>query len=222
VNLVQILTGRYHNIQPWEAWTINTQSGNNLKPEDGSKTVSVSVVVPNEENRTWTGQVIVENKDISSDKEYINVHLDTGGGQVIEPDLQCLGSLLWTSIQPGGTITGSFAIRNNGSADSKLNWKIAEWPDWGTWTFSISSGSNLKPDSPPVNIKVTVKAPEEYKKLYLGTVKIENLDNIFDPCLVGVTLITPHQRSTALFIERFLMKYPIFDNLISRILNHYI
>ena len=52
------------------------------------------------------------------------------------PDLDCDGSLTWTSKR-GATVTGTFTVSNIGETKSNLNWKVASYPnDWGTWSFS--------------------------------------------------------------------------------------
>jgi len=61
----------------WGVWTFNPLSGNNLKPEDGSITVEVSVVAPSEKNKEFTGEVKIVNKENTSDFETISVSLIT-------------------------------------------------------------------------------------------------------------------------------------------------
>ena len=52
--------------------------------------------------------------------------------------VDCIGSLSWDDIEPNSTVTGSFVIRSKGQIP--LSWNISEYPEWGTWDFSESSG----------------------------------------------------------------------------------
>ena len=74
-------------------WTFTPSNGNNLKPEDGPITVTVNVVVPNQENQLFTGEVKVENLENSSDYSTIPVSLKTG--YKIHEKVFCNGSLTW-------------------------------------------------------------------------------------------------------------------------------
>ncbi len=107
-----------------------------------------------------------------------------------EPDLTCIGSLGWTDVQPGSTVTGSFTVKNIGDPGSKLDWQISEWPDWGTWTFVPSSGNNLPKDG-TTTVQVTVVAPSEGNQLFSGNLKVINKDNAADYEIISVSLATP-------------------------------
>ena len=113
-----------------------------------------------------------------------------------KPDLQCNGSLSWTNVTPKSKVTGSFTVENVGTPLSYLNWKIYLWPSWGTWTFSQSSGTNLKPEDGPVTIQVTVEAPNITNSQYSGKIKIINLDDEDDFCIINCVLSTPRTRNT--------------------------
>jgi len=83
----------------------------------------------------------------------------TGSAYVFKkptPDLDCLGSLSWTDISPGATVTSSFMVANVGEADSELSWEIESYPTWGTWTFVPSSGTGLTPGMGTITIAVEV------------------------------------------------------------------
>jgi len=60
----------------WGEWTFTPMSGNNLKPEDGTITVQVSVVAPSEKSE-FTGTVKIFNKNDPSDFEEIAVYMKT-------------------------------------------------------------------------------------------------------------------------------------------------
>jgi C1A family cysteine protease len=61
----------------WGVWTFDPLNGNNLKPEDGSITVEISVVAPSEKNKEFTGEVKIVNKENTEDFEIITVSLTT-------------------------------------------------------------------------------------------------------------------------------------------------
>ncbi len=62
------------------------------------------------------------------------------------PDLDCSGSLSWTDIEPGATVSGSFQLQNIGDTGSLLNWTInTSSINWGTWSYTPESGENLTP-----------------------------------------------------------------------------
>jgi hypothetical protein len=107
-----------------------------------------------------------------------------------EPDLECTGSLIWTNVQPGSTVTGSFTVKNIGEQDSKLDWQVSEWPDWGTWTFSPQSGVNL-PTYGTATVQVTVVAPDQGDQQFNGEVKIVNSDDSNDYEIIPISLVTP-------------------------------
>jgi outer membrane protein assembly factor BamB len=107
------------------------------------------------------------------------------------PDLDCDGSLVWSEVPPGGTVTGSFIVENIGEPYSKLDWEISEWPEWGTWTFAPVSGTDLTPEQGPFTVNVSVIAPSQQNKKFTGDVKIVNVENSSDFCIISVTLTTP-------------------------------
>jgi C1A family cysteine protease len=61
----------------WGDWTFSPISGYNLLPEDGKITVEVSVIVPEDENKEFTGDVKIQNTNNESDFEIIEVYLKT-------------------------------------------------------------------------------------------------------------------------------------------------
>jgi len=107
------------------------------------------------------------------------------------PDLDCDGILVWSKVPPGGTVTGSFIVENIGDDYSKLDWEITEWPEWGTWTFTPKSGTDLTPEQGTFTVNVSVIAPPQKNKEFTGDVKIVNVENSSDFCILPVTLTTP-------------------------------
>jgi hypothetical protein len=61
----------------WGNWTFEPLNGKNLKPEDGSIMVKVSVIAPDEKNANFTGQIKVVNTDNPTDFETIQISLIT-------------------------------------------------------------------------------------------------------------------------------------------------
>jgi hypothetical protein len=61
----------------WGTWYFTPSNGDNLKPEDGNIIVNVKVISPDKENKNFSGQILIENKENSSDYEIINISLST-------------------------------------------------------------------------------------------------------------------------------------------------
>ncbi|MCK5029967.1 MAG: isopeptide-forming domain-containing fimbrial protein [Thermoplasmatales archaeon] len=141
---------------------------------------------------------------------------DTATINVVEtprPDLECEGSLMWSSkVKPGSTLTDVIYVKNVGNPISELDWIICEKPSWGTWTFNPSEGENLKPDDGKIAIQVTVVAPNEENKKYTGQVKICNKEDSTDYRIIQVSLTTPVNRN--LFISQF---FQFLASLVQRI-----
>jgi hypothetical protein len=125
-----------------------------------------------------------------------------------KPDLEAEGNLRWDDVKPGGTVYGSIYVKNAGESDpygwceNKLNWRVESWPNWGQWSFSPKSGENLKPEDGKVEIKVTVKAPNEKNQAFSGKIKIVNTDNPNDYAYISVSLVTPKNRNNN-FVDAF-------------------
>jgi len=138
----------------------------------------------------------------------------------LEPDLDCDGTLSWTKVKPGATVTGSFTVENVGEPTSELDWKIESYPGWGNWTFTPSSDEDLTPDAGKVTVEVEVVAPDEQNTEFEGEVKVINSDDPSDFCIIPVTLSTPvNQQSSSSQVHQFLQKiiqtYPILEQIFS-------
>jgi len=192
----------------WGEWSFTPSNGNNLKPEDGSTTVTVSVVVPNQEDYLFTGEVKIENIENSTDYSIIPVSLQTG--YKIHEKLHCNGSLIWVDVKPRSTITGSFTVENIGAALTNLSWEIKEWPSWGDWSFTPSEGDNLTPEDGPITINVTVKAPFRRNTEFSGQITLVNTQNSSDNDTISVTLATPYQYHLTLLdiLQGLLQRFP--------------
>ena len=67
----------------WGEWTFTPIEGYDLTPFDGSFTVNVLVVTPDEKNQNFTGEIKVINKENTSDYEIIDVSLSTSKTKII-------------------------------------------------------------------------------------------------------------------------------------------
>lgn len=105
-------------------------------------------------------------------------------------DLDCGGSLSWTDIEPGATVTGEFYVENIGGEGTLLNWEIESHPNWGTWTFTPNDGTGLLPGN-VVTVEVEVVAPDDPNTEFTGGVKVINSDDPTDYCTIPVYLKTP-------------------------------
>jgi hypothetical protein len=112
-------------------------------------------------------------------------------GNSTGPDLDCRGSLSWSAVKPGGTVHGSFQVRNVGGPGSLLNWSVNRSSlAWGTWTFTPASGENLTPEQGPVTVQVYVEAPKEKNARFEGFLSVQNKNNASDVDTVPVILTT--------------------------------
>jgi hypothetical protein len=138
-----------------------------------------------------------------------------------EPNLDCNGSLSWSSIQPGATVQGTFEVQNIGENNSLLNWKInTSSISWGTWSFSPESGENLTPENGPCTVQVSVIVPYEKNTEFTGYVRVENTDNPDDFDVISVNLQTMksndfpfHLFFLKLFFEWFPNAFPLLQHL---------
>jgi len=135
-----------------------------------------------------------------------------------KPDLTCKGSLGWTRVKPGETVSGTFQVGNLGENGSLLNWKVDSVPEWGNWTLTPDTGSDLIAGQ-WTTVTATVVAPQETKTNFTGTVRIINLENSSDFCEISVYLVTPlkqelyaHQFFEKLF-HRFPNAFPLLRHL---------
>lgn len=134
-------------------------------------------------------------------------------GEATEPSLTCEGSLSWTDVEPGATVTGTFTIANIGAPGSDLNWEIQNFPTWGTWTFTPNSGTGLKPEDGELTIEVEVVAPIDKNENFTGSVRVVNSDNTNNYCDIDVALATPVSYYRPL-LQRFISRHPILAQLL--------
>ena len=170
-------------------------------------------------NNDMTGYKVIDAVDLyangASPVYYDDISLE-GEAQAV-PDLDCSGSLTWTDVKAGSTVTGDFQVSNIGDAGSLLNWKVDTYPSWGTWTFTPSNGTGLAQGS-SVTVDVSVVAPPEKKSEFTGKVKIVNSDNAADFCEIDVSLTTPRVRTNNIIL-RILDRFPNALPILRYILN---
>jgi uncharacterized repeat protein (TIGR01451 family)/fimbrial isopeptide formation D2 family protein len=130
-------------------------------------------------------------------------------------DLTCYGSLQWTEISPGGTVTGSFTLQNIGDSGSELDWSITDYPDWGSWSFSPSSGVNLEPSDGQITVYVTVTAPDERNSDFAGSIIVRNAENSNDYDSISVSLATPKFKPFASWIDFLCDIFPALEHFFS-------
>ena len=125
-------------------------------------------------------------------------------------DLDCTGKLNWHRLKPNSTVQDNFTIINIGGKDSKLDWKILSYPDWGTWTFTPKNGSDLKPSDDPVKVEVVLVVPNQKFKKFSGEIIVINEEDTNDICKIPVSLTTPKNKINNLqdLFYRFLEDHP--------------
>jgi hypothetical protein len=192
----------------WGDWTFNPPSGIGLKPEHGPFMVYVIVIAPDEPNTQFTGEVKIVNSDDPTDNCTIPVSLTITTTPI--PDLDCDGNLDFGEVNTSSTCTSSFTVENIGDPSSSLDWEIESYPDWGTWTFTPSSGNDLTPEDGPVTVEVEVVAPNIKKTDFTGEVKIVNSDDPDDYCILDIILVTPTYSPFMQFIQNIAQRFPIF------------
>ena len=120
--------------------------------------------------------------------------------------LQGQGVLYWPSTKAGSTVEGSFTIENVGAPGSEINWEVIVWPAWGDWSFEPFSGSSLTPESGPLTINVTVKVPYRINKHFTGLVKVTDVNNSINSCLIHVSLTSKLTRNIIFHLNSFFQK----------------
>lgn len=109
-----------------------------------------------------------------------------------DTDLVCEGFFNWTDIKPAqDNLTGFFTVRNNGTPFSRMDWKITQWPSWGEWNFSKTSGAGLRPEDGYTTVEIFVEAPHSnVPDEYLGKIVIVNENDENDTAEIQARLVT--------------------------------
>jgi len=129
-----------------------------------------------------------------------------------KPDLDCEGTLSWTDVKPGKTAGGNFNVSNIGEPFSLLDWEIESYPEWGVWSFDPQNGTDLTPEDDPVTVTVTVTAPDEKNSEFVGDVKIVNIENSSDFCIIDVSLTTPKNKAFNFYMNILMWLFERFPN----------
>lgn len=138
----------------------------------------------------------------------------TGESTTPKPNLNCEGELSWSRVKPGEEVTDSFIVENIGESGSELDWEVTDWPEWGDWDLPIS-GYNLKPEDGKITVEVTVTAPKESEKKFIGELRVENKNDPSDYETISITLITPRSRGIIFnFFEQILQRFPVLQQFI--------
>jgi len=143
----------------------------------------------------------------------LSIEGETNG---LESDLEGDGSLNWADIPAESIVNGNFTLENNGDSGSRLEWIVYEYPDFGTWYCEPSKG-DFEPNDEPITVQVTVKAPEDKNKEFIGDLKIKVIGNPDDEVVIPVTLTTPKSKSISEFnpwIFRLIQRFPILEFLL--------
>jgi len=184
------------DLTPGEWWVCfqPEMEDNNFWLTAGGDDCSIFAAYPDKAYDKWTKgypTVFTEEYDVS----FILTGEQIGEPQ---PDLDCQGSLVWIDQKPADTLTGNFSIGNIGDAGSTLNWKVKQYPTWGTWTFNPSNGAQ-----PPgwKKVDVVVIAPTDKNQNLSGKVILENTDDPTDVCEIEVQLTTPKTKAFNLYMN---------------------
>jgi hypothetical protein len=138
------------------------------------------------------------------------------GGEPEDPDLDCDGSLSWTEVTPGETVTETFTVENIGDPLSLLDWEIESYPDWGTFTFAPDGGLDLTPEAGAVTVTVEVVAPDDPETDFEGQIVLVNSEDPDDTCFIDVALATPISQSVS-FLELLAQRFPILAKILELI-----
>ncbi len=74
----------------WGIWSFSPESGENLTPEDGSVSVEIEVIAPNQTNTKFEGYIKIENKENPNDFDVVPVSLETPRDRIIHNPLMNL------------------------------------------------------------------------------------------------------------------------------------
>ena len=133
-------------------------------------------------------------------------------------DLECNDNINLQRVKPGSTVTHNISITNVGEPFSKLNWEVSDWPDWGTWSFSLEE-DYLYPESGAEMIQVTVVIPDEKEQEFSGQIKIVNINDEEDYDIIDVSLTTSKNKPyTNTLFSRFLENHPKLFPLLRQLL----
>jgi hypothetical protein len=135
------------------------------------------------------------------------------------------------NVKSGTTVNGTFYVRNNGGQDTKLDWEVDSYPDWGTWTFTPSSGLDLTPEAGTITVQVTLVAPKAKSLFFVykldksedftGNISIVNKDNPSDKEVIPVSLTVSKNKVFTFFniYEYLIYRFPFFEKILNQYFN---
>ncbi len=138
-----------------------------------------------------------------------------------EPAICCEGSISWTDVEPGSTVTETFQVCNCGEEGSLLNWQFQSAPSWpgAVWEIEPDSGHDL-PEGDCVTITVNVTAPPDKNTEFTGKIRMINSDDSSDYCEIDVYLKTPKNKPFNInhLLFNFLQNHPRLFPIIKQLL----
>ena len=147
--------------------------------------------------------------------------------EVLPADLECSGTLYWSDIPAGDTVSGVFQVLNNGG--QSLSWEIESYPeDCGEWSFSPNSGVIAPGESVTVAVELVTPdvrslANDPMDDEYSGEVKVVNSEDSSDYDTVPVSLSTPISPGASLlqqviaFIVSLVERFPMLQRLVEAV-----
>lgn len=122
---------------------------------------------------------------------------------MLKPNLKCTDNLVFGNVDPGQEVTKTMKVWNDGDSGTELDWKIDSRPSWGSWTFTPSSGDNLRPEDGQVSVTVKVVAPTTKDDFY-GDIEVVNENDDSDFEYVSVSLSTRKSKDLSTTFITFL------------------
>jgi len=145
--------------------------------------VYVTATAPNTPLQHYEGMIDI---DSTSDASCVLISLNVG---VLEPDIDLRGSIDM-KVDPGEKISKTIYIHNDGDPYSELDWKLVDWPEWGTdWSLSPIQGDDVTPEDDKILIHVSFYAPDKEDK-FNGGIIVENKNNPNDCAVLPVKINT--------------------------------
>ena len=134
-------------------------------------------------------------------------------GLVLTADLDVTGALGWANVTAGSEQTATLKVFNLGDTSSLLDWEVDSYPDWGNWSFTPEDGVDLTPSGGPIDVAVTVTAPDEPESEFAGVVKFVNSEDSSDFVEIAVTLKTPKPYNTPFMnlFQRIVNRFPLLQ-----------
>jgi len=201
----------------WGEWTFTPSSGFHQTPSQGPITVTVKVIAPSEWDHGYEGNITISDIDGANDSATLPAILTTK----LLANITCDGSLMWTRIKPGATITGTFTVSNTGVSQSQLAWRVTKWPDWGIWTITPNQGENLTPEDEPITVSVSVTVPDISHGHFSGQLTVSNSEVPANNDTIRITLSTPFQPPSPLLalLQHLFVRFPYAFSLLNKLID---